>query len=153
MKAETGQQLEQKKGKRIPFKENLFVEQSEPEGKPRMLAAHCQKCGKHAFPFREICIFCHSRDVQKTYLSPKGKLHTFTICRVPVPYTTPPYAMGYIDLPEGLMIFSQLTNWAEEELKIGMEMELVVEKLKTDKDGNEVYSYKFCPVEAGQSQK
>jgi uncharacterized OB-fold protein len=153
MNVETGQQPEQKTMKKIPFKENLFVEQSEPERKPRMLGAHCRKCGKYAFPFREICIFCHSREVQKTYLSPKGKLHTFTICRVPVPYTTPPYAMGYIDLPEGLMIFSQLTNWEEKDLKIGMEMELVVEKLKTDKDGNEIYTYKFRPLRPGEGQR
>jgi uncharacterized OB-fold protein len=153
MKAEVGQQPEQKAVKKIPFKENLFVEQSELEGEPRMVGAHCQKCGRYSFPFREICIFCHSREVQKDYLSPRGKLHTFTICRLPVPNTTPPYAMGYIDLPERLMIFSQLTHWNEKELRIGMEMEMVVEKLKTDKEGNEVYTYKFRPVKADERQK
>jgi uncharacterized OB-fold protein len=153
MKADTGQQPEEKAVKKIPFKENLFVEQSELEGKPRMVGAHCQKCGRYSFPFREICIFCHSREVQKAYLSPRGRLHTFTICRVPVPYTTPPYALGYIDLPEGLMIFSQLTRGSEKDLQIGMEMELVVEKLKTDKDGNEVYSYKFRPAKTGEGQR
>ncbi len=58
--------------------------------------------------------------------------------------------MGYIDLPEGLMIFAQLAQWNEKELKIGMEMEMVVEKLKTDKEGNEIYSYKFRPAKAGE---
>ena len=115
-----------------------------------MLGTYCSNCERYSFPFRQICIFCHSREVQKTYLGPKGRLHTFTICRVPVPHTTPPYAMGHINLPEGLMIFSQLTDWAGEDLKIGMEMELVVEKLKTDKDGNEIYSYKFRPAKAGE---
>ena len=150
MRAETGQQAEQKTVKRIPFKENILGDQ---EGKPRMLGTHCSNCGRYSFPFRQICVFCHSRQVRKAYLSPRGKLHTFTICRVPVPNMTPPYAVGFIDLPEGLMIFAQLAHWNEKELKIGMEMEMVVEKLKTDKEGNEIYSYKFRPVNAGESQR
>jgi uncharacterized OB-fold protein len=150
MNGETGQQPEQKTVKKIPFKENILGEQ---EGKPRMLGTHCGKCGRYSFPFRQICVFCHSREVQKTFLSPRGKLHTYTICRVPVPNTTPPYALGYIDLPEGMMVFSQLAQWDEKELKIGMEMELVQEKLKTDKEGNEVYTYKFRPIKIGESQK
>jgi len=148
MKAEAGQPPEQKATKRIPFKENILEDQ---EGKPRMLGTNCSSCGRYSFPFRQICVFCHSKEVQKTYLSHTGKLHTFTICRVPVPNMSPPYAMGYIDLPEGLMI-SQLAQWTEKELKIGMEMEMVVEKLKTDKDGQEIYSYMFRPVKTGGDQ-
>lgn len=143
MKAEAGQQLDQKEMKRIPFKPNLL---GEVEGKPRMTGSRCPKCGRYAFSFRPICIFCHSRAVEKAYLAPRGKLHTFTICRVPVPNTTPPYALGLIDLPEGLMVFAQLTQWKEKELTIGMEMEMVQEKLKTDREGNEVYTYKFRPA-------
>ena len=153
MKAESGQLTEAKAGKKIPFKENLFVEQSEIDGKPRMLGTHCQQCGRYSFPFREICIFCHSRKAQKAYLSPRGKLHTFTICRVPVPNTHPPYGIGFVELPEGLMVFSQFTKGTEKDLKIGMEMEMVVEKLKTDKDGNEIFTYKFRPATAGESQR
>ena len=60
--------------------------------------------------------------------------------------------MGYVDLPEGPRIFSQFTRGSEKELKIGMEMELVVEKLKTDKEGNEIYNYKFRPVKTLEGQ-
>jgi len=143
MKPETGLQPEQKEKQRIPFKPNLL---EDVEGKPRMTGSHCPKCGRYGFPFRQICIFCHFREVEKAYLAPRGKLHTFTICRVPVPNTTPPYAMGMIDLPEGLMVFAQLTQWKEKELAVGMEMEMVQEKLKTDKEGNEIYTYKFRPA-------
>ncbi len=146
MKTESGQQTEEKAAKKIPFKENLFVEQSEIDGKPRMLGTHCQQCGRYSFPFREICIFCHSRKAQKAYLSPRGKLHTFTICRVPVPFTTPPYGIGLVELPEGLMVFSQFTPGSEKDLKIGMEMEMVIDKLYEDKEGNEVVSWRFLPT-------
>ncbi len=142
MKVDAGQ-TSQTATKKIPFKPNLL---EEVDGKPRMTGSRCPNCGKTAFPFRPICIFCHARQVEKTYLSPRGRLHTYTICRVPVPNTTPPYAMGMIDLPEGLTVFAQLTGWREKELKVGMEMEMVQEKLKTDKEGNEVYTYKFRPA-------
>jgi len=143
MKAETGLEPDHKETKRVPFKPNLL---EEVEGKPRMTGSRCRKCGRTGFPFRPICVFCHSREVEKAYLTPRGKLHTFTICRVPVPNTTPPYAMGMIDLPEGLMVFAQLTQWKDKVLTVGMEMEMVQEKLKTDKEGNEVYTYKFRPA-------
>jgi uncharacterized OB-fold protein len=150
MKAETGKTSEQKVIKKIPFKENILGEQ---EGKPRLTGTHCSDCGKYSFPFRPICVFCHSRKVQKAFLSSRGKLHSFTICRVPVPNMKPPYAMGYIDLPEEVMLFSQLTQWDEKELKIGLEMEMVQEKLNSDKEGNEVYTYKFRPLKAGEKEK
>jgi uncharacterized OB-fold protein len=150
VKAVAGEPKEQKAVKRIPFKENILGEQ---EGRPRLTGTHCSDCGKYSFPFRPICVFCHSRQVQKTFLSVRGKLHSFTICRVPVPNMTPPYAMGYIDLPEEVMIFSQLTQWEEKELKIGLEMEMVQEKLNTDKEGNEIYTYKFRPLKAGEKEK
>jgi uncharacterized OB-fold protein len=150
MKAEAKHSMEEKTIKKIPFKENILGSE---EGKPRLTGTHCSDCGRYSFPFRPICVFCHSRKVQKTFLSSRGKLHSFTICRVPVPNIPPPFAMGYIDLPEEVMIFSQLTQWNEKELKIGLEMEMVQEKLHNDKEGNEVYTYKFRPIKADVSGK
>ena len=41
----------------------------------------------------------------------------------------------------------QLTNdCREEDVKIGMELELVVEELFEDEEGNEVVTWKFKPV-------
>jgi len=136
----------EKEGQKIFFKNNLFIEKNGVDEKPRIIGVQCEKCKRYAFPAREICIFCYSRDVQKKFLNTRGKLHSYTICRVPVSTFDSPYAIGYIDLPEGLRIFAQLAEWSETELKIGMEMELVIEKLKVDKDGHEIFSYKFKPV-------
>ncbi|MBW1818933.1 MAG: OB-fold domain-containing protein [Deltaproteobacteria bacterium] len=88
--------------KSIPFKEGLFEFPEGNEKAAHILGVRCNACGKYAFPPRPICISCHSKNVVTIPLSRKGKLHSFTICRVPVPKMSPPYAIGYIDLPEGV---------------------------------------------------
>ena len=58
----------------------------------------------------------------------------------------PPYAVGYIDLPEGVRIYSMLTEADMKKLEIGMEMELVIEPIRKTSDGEEIIGYKFKPV-------
>jgi uncharacterized OB-fold protein len=56
-----------------------------------------------------------------------------------------PYAVGYIDLPEGLRIYSILTETNPKRLQIGTDMELVIETIRNDEMGNEIIGYKFKP--------
>jgi uncharacterized OB-fold protein len=58
-----------------------------------------------------------------------------------------PYLIGFIDLPEGIKLFSLLTQcdpW-DRVLKVGMEMEMVIETIRQDEEGNEIVAYKFRP--------
>ena len=56
---------------------------------------------------------------------------------MPVYHFTPPHAMGYIELPEGIRIFAPISGWKGKQLKIGMEMELIIDTL-WEKDKNEI---------------
>jgi uncharacterized OB-fold protein len=56
-----------------------------------------------------------------------------------------PYVIGYVDLPEGIRIFAPLKQREGRTFKVGMDMELVVEKLWSE-DENEVIGPKFQPV-------
>ena len=80
-------------------------------------------------------------------LSKKGKIYTYTIVHNATPgYTGPvPYAVGAIELPEGIVILSPLTQCDFDKLEVGMFVELVLEKLHEDENGNDVMSYKFRP--------
>jgi hypothetical protein len=90
--------------------------------------------------------------MERLLLSRRGKLYSFTIQRhqPPPPYRGPdpftPYGAGEVELPEGVIITSVLTESNPEALKIGMEMELVIERFFDDGEGNEVVCYKFKPV-------
>jgi uncharacterized OB-fold protein len=58
-----------------------------------------------------------------------------------------PYLIGFIELPEGIKLFSLLTQcdpW-EQVLKVGMEMEMVIETIRQDEEGNEIVGYKYRP--------
>jgi uncharacterized OB-fold protein len=56
-----------------------------------------------------------------------------------------PYAIGLVDLPEGLRVLGMLTGCELDEIRIGMPVELVVEALYTDESGRDVLTYKYAP--------
>ena len=60
------------------------------------------------------------------------------------PFT--PFAIGVVDLPEGLRVLGRIAVDDLKKVKIGMNVELVLERLCSDKDGNEVITWKFRPV-------
>jgi uncharacterized OB-fold protein len=59
-----------------------------------------------------------------------------------------PFGVGYIELPEGVRVEARLTENDAERLRIGMEMELVVEPFVTDESGAERVTFAFRPVTA-----
>jgi len=75
-------------------------------------------------------------------LSNRGKLYAYTISHYPTSGITPPYAIGFVDLPEGVRVFSVLKDW-EGRLKADIDVALVVERLKENEEGDEVWTYKF----------
>jgi len=118
-----------------------------PSENPSLVGARCKKCKEVFFPKRFICPICFQEDtLEEIHLSRKGKLYTFCILeRGPMGFD-PPYAVGYIDLPEGVRIYSILTEADMKKLEIGMEMELVIESIRKTSDGEEIIGYKFKPV-------
>ncbi len=79
-------------------------------------------------------------------MSTAGKLYSYTIVEYPAPGIVGPYAIGYVDLPEGVRVFSILADWDHKSLKVEMGMELTLGKFKEDKEGNEIWTYKFRPA-------
>jgi len=126
-----------------PFKEGLFEKVS---GKWALVGCRCRQCEIAIFPRRELCLNCLSQDMENIYLSRKGKLYSFTIVHMPSEHFEPPYSIGWIDLPEGVRVFSPIRCLDEKELEIGMDMELNVEKL-WDEQEKEVTGYVFRPSE------
>jgi uncharacterized OB-fold protein len=62
-----------------------------------------------------------------------------------------PYTVALIKLAEGPVVTAQLTDLGEEKVEIGMPVEMVTRKLRSDGDerGMLVYGYKFRPAMAG----
>ncbi len=112
-----------------------------------LTGGRCPACGRIYFPTKQVCPACFATDQEKIPLSHKGILHTFACSHMGPSGLPTPYPIGFIELPEGIKLFSLLTRcdpW-DRVLKVGMEMEMVIETIRTDEDGNEIVGYKFRP--------
>ena len=134
------------KGEKL-LREDLFEWPSEA---PSLIGSKCTICGEIFFPKRHICPSCFQEGTfEKIHLSRRGELYTFCVLeRGPIGFE-PPYALGYIDLPEGLRIYSILTESDRNKLQIGMEMELVIESIRKTAEGEDIIGYKFKPISKG----
>ncbi len=140
----TGEERSDKKI--IPIRDGLFSMPHESGEKSYLIGSRCKVCAQISFPPRKVCSKCFSEEMESIPLSSKGKLYTYTIIGYPPPGLAAPYAIGYVDLPEGVRVFSIITDWDQKSLKVGTEVELTFGKFKEDKDGNEILTYKFRPV-------
>jgi uncharacterized OB-fold protein len=137
-------------GKRqVPVEEGLFYQPQSPGEQPYLIANRCRVCGYTCFP-RLItdCPRCQEHGtMEMVHLAGKGKLDTFSTCNAALPGFPAPTIQGYV-LIGGARLWSQITDteMSGAELKSGMDVELVIAKLRDDADGNEVVSYKFRPV-------
>jgi uncharacterized OB-fold protein len=144
--------MEKTSKQQIPAVKGFFTM---PPEEPHLLGTKCNACGDYFFPRVDVCRNPHcSKDkpVEQILLSRKGKLYSFTVNHYPPPiFHKPdpfvPYALGLIELPEGIRVTSVIgQEYDQNNLKVGMDMEMVVDKLYEDKDGNEVLSWRFLPV-------
>lgn len=108
----------------------------------------CQECGEVFYPRRMRCSNCTSADLEDIAVTPKGKLASYTTLTMAPPgsMVEAPYSIGAVVTPEGAHITTVLTELDPEKLKVGMDVEMVVEKVKEDAEGNDVMAYKFKPV-------
>jgi uncharacterized OB-fold protein len=143
----------------IPIGEGLFTLPSSSSERPYLIGSKCRSCGETFFPGRLCCRRCSSEDMEAIPLSRIGKLHSFTLVRVKPPHFIGevPYLVGTVELPEGERVKTLLTGCRQDDLKIGMEMELVIEsvgKLKAPignmDAGTEVLGWKFRPLRRGE---
>jgi uncharacterized OB-fold protein len=127
---------------RIPVKEGTFLENVDGGV---LTANKCKSCGQIFFPKAAYCLSCLGEDMEEVKLSRRGKLYTYTIGRLPSMHFESPYAIGYVDLPEGVRVFAPLVMMEDKPLQIGMDMEVTIDKLWQEED-NEIIGYRFKPV-------
>ena len=137
-------------GKQVPVVEEVFTWSEEGAN---LIGTRCASCNTYYYPKSLSCKnpLCNEKKVEEVLLSRRGKLYTYTIQYYPPPppfrmEPFAPFAIGLVELPEGIRVIGQLTGCDFNDIKIGMEVETVVEKLYQDEGGNEVITYKFKPA-------
>jgi uncharacterized protein len=95
-------------------------------GQQKLMAGKCLKCGKIHLPPRPLCDNCLSQDFKWVSVSGKGKLLTYTVIHIaPEQFQAlVPYAVGIVELENGLKIPGMIQKINQEQLKIGMALTL-----------------------------
>lgn len=114
----------------------------------RLEASKCKKCNHINFPSRLICPECGGKEFEMVRLTGKGKLETYTVI-----HTAPdgfadlaPYAVGIVELDEGIKILAQIADCNTNELKIGDRLITKFRRINEEgKTGMIMYGYKFVP--------
>jgi len=114
----------------------------------KLVGGKCTKCGKMHFPPRPLCNNCFSKDFTWTELPTNGKLLTYTIIHIAPPQfqTMAPYAMGIVELDNGLKILGMIKNVPLDQIKIGLSLSLVFEACTPTGQWPRWPRYHFKPI-------
>ncbi len=134
---------------RVPAVEGLFTEDNGGE----LIGSKCVTCGTAYFPKAAQCHSpkCEDSKMEELRFGGRGKLWSYSIQDFPPP---PPhkfdkpyekYALGVVDFDAGLRLMGQMQVDSFDEIKIGGEVELVIDSLYHE-DDKEFTSWKFKPV-------
>jgi scaffold protein (connect acetoacetyl-CoA thiolase and HMG-CoA synthase) len=129
--------------------ENLAPNWRLREQRYRLIGNRCQNCGGKYFPPRQVCTTCRGTQFEGYEFDGQGELYSFTTLRqAPAGFENyTPYSVGMIKLDEGPVVEAMLTDVDEDELEIGMRMEMVTRKIREEGErGVLIYGYKFRPV-------
>jgi uncharacterized OB-fold protein len=141
----TSDQASGKPKRVVPLREGIFSIPASPGEKPALVASRCPRCGEHFFPKRAICLACGQVGLEEAYLTGPGKIWTFTIARMTPPGSLieAPYVVAQVELPERVIVQSVLSDCDVDSVRVDMPVELVLEKVKEDEEGNDVVAFKF----------
>lgn len=127
---------------KILVKDGILVEG--PDG-VTLAANRCKSCGRVYFPKSKTCLDCLGNELEDLPLNKRGRLFSYTVVQMPSTHFKPPYAVGFVEMPGGLRIFTPLDIIADQPFKIGMEMEVHADTLWTEGE-KEYVGYRFRPL-------
>lgn len=110
----------------------LYTKNSEPfwecTRKHELRLQRCAKCAKVFYPCSPVCPDCWSRDYQWVRLSGRGKISSWVVFHQ-LYYESfkddLPYNVAQVDLEEGPRIVANVVECKNEELYMGMPVEVV----------------------------
>lgn len=117
----------------------------------QLVGEECPSCKEKIFPPRDVCIECSAPAKELFTLTGLGTVYSHTtVYNAPAGFEfNAPYSVALVKLDEGPMLTAQITDIDPDDVAIGMPVEMVTRKLRTDgAEGMIVYGYKFRPVMA-----
>ena len=114
----------------------------------KLMGGRCKRCGAIHLPPRPVCSKCFSKEFEWVEIPPKGKLLTYTIIHVaPTQFQSmAPYAVGIIQLENGLKIPGIIRDVTAENVKIGINLKVVFNSSVATSQWPQWHRYYFKPT-------
>ncbi len=133
----------------VPVRKGIFTGGDFRTAAVGLRATRCGRCAECFFPPRRACPRCHRAEaMSEVALGRRGRIHALTRVARPAAMYPDPYTLALVDLPEGVRLLAQVKGPAEA-LRLGADVELVVEPLFQTPDGRRVWGYRFAALDAG----
>ncbi len=113
-----------------------------------LVGSRCKKCGHVFFPPRLFCVECFGSEMEVHEIGNRGVLYSFTISYAPSAHFTPPYTAGWIEMGEQIRVFAPISIEEDQNLKIGMNMQLIADVLWEEGE-KQIVGYIFKPALEG----
>ncbi len=114
----------------------------------KLIGGKCRKCGKIHMPPRPLCDSCLSKEFDWVELPKTGKLLTYTVIHVaPTQFQTmAPYAVGIVQLENGVKIPGMIKETPLDKIKVGMPLTLEFEECQQTQQWPQWPRYHFKPA-------
>lgn len=124
-----------------------------PGEKAHLWGNRCRSCGAAYLGKRMACARCFAvGDFEEIRFGEYGTLRTFTIVYQSIPTVEVPFIAVVVDLPEGTAVRANLGGVEPNPDKVvpllGKRLQMYTEKVREDKEGNDVIAYRYRPAEA-----
>ena len=110
-------------------------------------AQRCTACGHLRWPPSVVCPRCLAEGGEWIQLSGRGRIYSFIVVhrpQHPAFFEDVPYNVVIVELEEGIRLHSNVVGCANEELRVGMPVEVVFDKVS-----DEVTLPRFRPQRLG----
>ncbi len=106
----------------------------------------CRKCGTAQFPKQRVCVECHEKDQMDDYrfVGQSAKVMTYTLDHLAASISSPIIA-AVVDFDEGGRILCEVTDCSQEEIEIGVNVEMTFRRL-FEAGGIHTYFWKARPI-------
>lgn len=119
--------------------------QADAQGAPILIGGACHECGVRTFPRYAVCPACMSEDVRQEAMPRQGIVYSHSTLHVGDKRWRMPFSVGYVDLPNGVRVFSHLTEGAA---TIGARVEVDRAVVGQERDGALIETFVFKPAGA-----
>ena len=114
----------------------------------RLEGVRCEGCQMAIFPPRDVCPSCQSETLAPHRFAGRGVIHSHArVFNPPDGFEAQaPYDVALVRLDEGPLVTARLTDFGDDEVRIGAPVEAVTRRLDADgPEGVIRYAYAFRP--------